>query len=534
MTSAQILLSRELGQHLSGMENLFFQIEHPSRLMTICSLWEFQRQLDMTLVTKALADLCSQHPRFALVPKYGTPLETPIWCRPPQNWSYKDHIVVHTLAKPTLACLQDYMANQYAIPFAPNQPLWQLHYITGLAGGRTAILWKAHHSLSDGIGCMLSVFSSTTSFNHEAQLNQFHQRLQQSRQKAAAAQERQKAAAAATAASTQDHGDHQSIFMVALGGLWSFFVFLVSWVVSVGEWMRRVADQVIHDLSDVAVLVMPLLFRRTGAHALMYDGAQPTSKRIAWTPDMSFSDVRAIQHAFSLRKPPHEATGWERVWRSFARRVSSPRHRQHCTLNDIMVLVFCRAFRKYLQQYHADTSLLSKVRIVVPLSFRHPLDASMANKVTGDMVEIDITDNCSNHAFLHFIHRRMMTIKRSILPYIVYHVITQRILRYFPFLVPPRFWQNMYTNLPHAIITNISGPQERITFAGEPIERFCALPPQPGKSSISVGLVSYGGDKINVAMLTDDHPEYKDLAHRLCDLFYSEFNALVAEASKIS
>jgi hypothetical protein len=59
--------------------------------------------------------------------------------------------------------------------------------------------------------------------------------------------------------------------------------------------------------------------------------------------------------------------------------------------------------------------------------------------------------------------------------------------------------------------------------------RFHVLPPQTGKGSISVGLVSYG-DKLNVSMLTDNSPAYPDLASQLCKIFVAEFNAALEEA----
>ena len=37
-------------------------------------------------------------------------------------------------------------------PFDRTRPLWQFQLVTGLAGGRAALLGKVHHSISDGHG----------------------------------------------------------------------------------------------------------------------------------------------------------------------------------------------------------------------------------------------------------------------------------------------------------------------------------------------------------------------------------------------
>ncbi len=40
----------------------------------------------------------------------------------------------------------------HAAPLDHRRPLWELHLIDGLAGGRQAILMKVHHSVADGLG----------------------------------------------------------------------------------------------------------------------------------------------------------------------------------------------------------------------------------------------------------------------------------------------------------------------------------------------------------------------------------------------
>ena len=39
-------------------------------------------------------------------------------------------------------------------PFDLGRPLWQFHLVTGLARGRSALIGKVHHSISDGIGLL--------------------------------------------------------------------------------------------------------------------------------------------------------------------------------------------------------------------------------------------------------------------------------------------------------------------------------------------------------------------------------------------
>ncbi|ORZ20390.1 hypothetical protein BCR42DRAFT_475954 [Absidia repens] len=478
-------LLRELGQHLTGMDNMCFQLEHPRRLMTICSVWTFSQRLDTTLVMAALENLCTHHPRFCLVPKNKSPWETPVWYRPQQHWNFRDNFSFHTLTKSTMAGLQQYMACQYVKPFNNDKPLWEAHLLSGLENKQFAFLWKVHHSMSDSIGLINAVLATATSMDPKEEMTrQKYQQLQfeKARRK--------------------------------FGILWQQMMmwFLWGWIL-----VCTAMQQVTYELWIVALLLKPwfaqlrrlsllpiqFLLSNPPMREWSYDDDQTLEKLMAWTEDLDRRDIDKILRILGG---------------------------SHTTPDDVVFLVLGRTMQTYLQQQQKEQNG-DTFRVLIPVSFRLHTDWSMRNAVLGSLLELNLGNNDTT-ASLNIIHQHTTIIQRSMTAYILYDIIIDRLLRYFPFLmtmVMPLWIQKWYTDLPHATITNIVGPTTPVFFGGQKMEACHVFPPQCGKGSISIGAVSYG-DKINLSMLTDNHPAYPDLANALCKIFVSEFNAVVDEA----
>jgi diacylglycerol O-acyltransferase / wax synthase len=57
--------------------------------------------------------------------------------------------------------LLDFIGSVFATPLDPMRPLWEAYLVEGLAGGKAACFFKAHHSVMDGVGS-LAVFDALT------------------------------------------------------------------------------------------------------------------------------------------------------------------------------------------------------------------------------------------------------------------------------------------------------------------------------------------------------------------------------------
>ena len=76
----------------------------------------------------------------------------PTW-EPDPDFDIHRHVLPHRLPTPgDDAALQDLAAKIIAPRLDRRKPLWELHVIEGLAGGRSAIVSKVHHAMVDGVG----------------------------------------------------------------------------------------------------------------------------------------------------------------------------------------------------------------------------------------------------------------------------------------------------------------------------------------------------------------------------------------------
>lgn len=99
--------------------------------------------------------------RLHLIPRYRqrlafVPLNVahPTW-EDDADFQIDRHIRVHELPRGSgEAELISLAMRIYRWPLSLNQPVWETHIFNGLEGGRSALMWKTHHCLVDGVSGM--------------------------------------------------------------------------------------------------------------------------------------------------------------------------------------------------------------------------------------------------------------------------------------------------------------------------------------------------------------------------------------------
>src|SRR5205807_642963 len=140
---------------LSGLDTAFLCLDSPSTPMNMGALVIFTPRSPMhpTRIVELVRERAARVPRLRQrVRSPLFPLGAARWSEDP-SFDVTEHVIAHHLPRPhDDSQLTGYASAAMAERLDPTRPLWEIHVITGLAGGRFALLAKLHHALADGAG----------------------------------------------------------------------------------------------------------------------------------------------------------------------------------------------------------------------------------------------------------------------------------------------------------------------------------------------------------------------------------------------
>jgi WS/DGAT/MGAT family acyltransferase len=140
--------------HLSDADTLMLEIESDATLRsTIVSTTLLDRSPDMERFERTLERALTIIPRLRQrVVRDPLGIATPKWERDP-DFDLRFHLRRTNLGgKGSVRDVLDHAAPIAMQAFDMARPLWEMHLIEGLEGGRCATVMKLHHAISDGVG----------------------------------------------------------------------------------------------------------------------------------------------------------------------------------------------------------------------------------------------------------------------------------------------------------------------------------------------------------------------------------------------
>lgn len=206
----------------------------------------------------------------------------------------------------------------------------------------------------------------------------------------------------------------------------------------------------------------------------------------------------------------------------------------------------------FSQIKHSINSIFpSPIALMIPISIRPVANWEMRNWSTGSIAWIP-TPN-SKHglpigakAMHHRFHENanvLKLLKNSILPKLSFWTI--QITGQAPLLFPSLMWTPVRSLVQWslefvleslcAVVTNVPGPQgQGITMAGSEVVRWGASPPQAGKNTLGIGIISYA-ESVCITIAADHvKGRYSEgVAHRLTDKFEKRWKQYIEVADEI-
>ncbi len=154
---------------MSAVDHAWYRMDTPENLMMVHAIMWTDEPLDWDALRSEVGDrMLERFPKFGQHPvPPSIPFGRAGWEDDP-DLDTDRHLVRHRLPRPgDRAALAAYVSSQIPLPLDPAHPMWQVHFIDGFGTG-SAVLFRMHHSIADGITLTRVLLSMTTSDTQHA------------------------------------------------------------------------------------------------------------------------------------------------------------------------------------------------------------------------------------------------------------------------------------------------------------------------------------------------------------------------------
>ena len=489
-------------QRLGVQDALWLEMDKPGNLMVVDSLFWTAEPIDWDRYRDATKErLWDRFPVFRSVVVRSE--DGGWWWEEQPDADFEDRYERVVLAEPGGDVeLQELIASQRTVPLDRSEPLWRAVLVDGFHGG-SAVLFRAHHAIADGIRMVqlsLSVFD--TNPDGAAALRRTRRQPQRPAPSSAPAGSppapsrapltSQVLSQATTVASTSLQLAHSAVTN-PVGAAHSALTISESLAGSVGSRARSalgalgrpglpsVLAGVPGDVDTFRKLVLGTRNDNT-----CWTGTVGEHKAIAWSPAIPLDDVKATAHANAA------------------------------TVNDVLVTCVAESLRAYLEQHQA---VCHGVTWDVPVNLK-PFDATLPLELGNSfaLVQLELPTNIDDPVrTLEVVRRRMGRIKRgheAVVDFGVQAVISRMSKRLY------RTSIDVLANRAIGVLTNVPGPQVPLYVAGQKVEGMMGWAPLTADQVMSFTIYSYDG-KVFVGIAADAGlvPDHEQIVAGFADAF---------------
>ena len=145
-------MATELNRFLTTLDASFLYFERPKEPLHIGSCMIYEGRIDGEELKQLLSDRLHLVPRYrqrVVFPPFG--VSHPVWVDDP-NFDLDNHVEVIEMDGPVGPKeLGAYVAQAHSGMLDRRRPLWSVTILSGLPRDHTAIVWKVHHAMVDGV-----------------------------------------------------------------------------------------------------------------------------------------------------------------------------------------------------------------------------------------------------------------------------------------------------------------------------------------------------------------------------------------------
>ena len=458
-------------EKMRGVDHAWLRMDEPANLMVINGLLFFDDPLDLATVRRVLEE------RFVTIPRFR---QRVVPTRKSRRFSWQfdpdfdinAHLVEEILPSPgDDAALQDLVSGWMSSPLDRSRPLWRCHLIQNYQGG-SALLWRLHHCMGDGMVLMLVLLSMTELAPPGD--GGFRESPEFTNPLRALFGENPPGKEAA-----------KGYIQELMPGAARLLTGPAEKLASLSRWVK----------SGVFAPTFGRMAVRPPDPRTVFKGSLGVAKRVAWSDPVSLEEVDKVR----------ESMGG--------------------TLNDVLTNAVTGGLRRYLASKGEVRKKLS-FRAIVPVSLR-PLEemAQLGNQFGLVFLSLPVGIE-EPRARLAELQRRMGRLKHSFEPVVVLQVLGA-------LGASPKALQTLVVKIfgtkGTVVLTNVPGPRKTLYFTGKPMRDFVLWVPQSGRLGMGIAISSYAGN-VRVGIVTDEglvaDPE------TIVAGFHQEFSAMLDLAER--
>ena len=423
---------------MSPVDRMWLRMDHPTNLMMITGVCFFDEPVERSAVLEVIRDRLLAIPRFRWRVVAGKGRDGHHWVTG-ENVDLDWHLQEETLPDPGGDTqLQECVNRWISTPLDMERPLWQTHLIQHYKQG-SAILWRLHHCVGDGIALMLAMLSLTDLGPASESLE--HNPLRE--------------LFSADPPSPEDARAHlEKVLPEAV----KLLTLPAATIGALSRWQRGGAS-----VPALGRLALRLPDQRTA-----FRGPLGVPKRVAWSEPIALEEINAIRQGLGG------------------------------TVNDILTNAVAGGLRRYLEARGELQNRLN-VRAVVPVSLR-PLEemSSLGNQFGLVFLSLPVGISDTRER-LGEVRRRMGKLKRSFEPVVAMQIMAA--LGVSPKRIQDLVVR-IFGTKGTAVLTNVPGPKRRLFLAGKPMRSFLFWVPQAARLGMGLSILSYAGE-VRIGVATD-------------------------------